>query len=165
MKWMDEMFAGMESDGAADSVKRDARKTKIEPSGHLEKETCGATEVWSTLFSTITADVAEFNRHAKRVGQAPVLMSQRQHQCEVYLPGMHSKKLVLSLENNDLHVCVHPEFPDQQATITIEPDADGKHGFWVLSGHTAQRAKLSAEQLSEYLLKPILSSASINREL
>jgi len=66
------------------------------------------------------------------------------------------------LENNDLYVSVHPDFPNQRLTITIEPDADGKHGFWVLGECTKERAKLSAQQLSEYLLKPILASASIN---
>jgi hypothetical protein len=75
---------------------------------------------------------------------------------------MQSRRLVLTLESNDLYVTVHPDFPNQQLTITIEPDADGQHGFWVLGEHTKERAKLSAQQLSEYLLKPILASASIN---
>jgi hypothetical protein len=75
---------------------------------------------------------------------------------------MQSKRLVLTLENNDLYVSVHPDFPKQRLTITIESDADGKHGFWVLGKRTEERAKLSAQQLSEYLLKPILASSSID---
>jgi hypothetical protein len=59
-------------------------------------------------------------------------------------------------------VSVHPDFPNQRLTIKIEPDADGKHGFRVLGEYTKERAKLSGQQLSEYLLKPILASASIN---
>jgi hypothetical protein len=66
------------------------------------------------------------------------------------------------LENNDLYVSVHPDFPNQRLTIKIEPDADGQHGFWVLGECTKERSKLTAQQLSEYLLKPILASAGIN---
>ena len=128
----------------------------------MEKQTPGAADVWGALFLSIINDINEFNTHAKRAGQVPVAVSHRPGQCEVYLPGMQSKRLVLTLDNNDLHVSVHPDFPRQQSTISIEPDADGKHGFWVLGEHTKERAKLSAQQLSEYLLKPILGSAAIN---
>jgi hypothetical protein len=163
MKWMDEMFADMENDRVAESATRGAKVAKVEEAEHLREQIRGATDVWRDLFSSITNDVQEFNKHAKRVGQTPVCISHRDCQCEVYLPGMQSKRLVLTLNNNDLHVAVHPEFPRQQSTITIEPDYDGKHGFWILGEHTKESAKLSAQQLSEYLLKPILSSAAINR--
>jgi hypothetical protein len=166
MKWIDEMFMGMEKDKAkdeaAESARLAARGTKVEPAEHREKPVPGAPEVWSALFASIGSDVSEFNKHPERSGMAPASISHRHNECEVYLPGMHSKRLVLSLENNDLFVSVHPDFPNQRLTITIEPDADGKHGFWVLGERTKERAKLSAPQLSEYLLKPLLASAEIN---
>lgn len=161
MKWIDEMFADMEKDKVAQSAKRGAKGHKVEGE-HPEKQTPGAKDVWGALFHSITNDVSEFNKHPKRAGHVPVAISHRSGQCEVYLPGMQSKRLVLTLDTNDLHVSVHPDFPRQQSAITIEPDADGKHGFWVLGEHTKERAKLSAQQLSEYLLKPILTSAAIN---
>jgi hypothetical protein len=92
-------------------------------------------------------------------------MLHRNFQCEVYLPGMHSKRLVLTLDNNDLQVAVHPEFPKQDVTITIEFDKEGQHGFWVLGETNKDSAELSVQRLSEYLLKPVLSSAAINSEL
>ncbi len=156
------MFVGMESDRVAESTKRVAKHPKAEAPEHLEKQVDGAMEAWTTLFSTITSDVAEFNGHPQREGHPPVCVSHRHCRCEVYLPGMQSKRLVLTLVNNHLQVSVHPEFPEQRLTLTIEPDAGGKHGFWVLGEHTKERAKLSAQQLSEYLLKPVLSSAAIN---
>ena len=85
------------------------------------------------------------------------------YRCEVYLPGMQSMRLVLALEDDGLKVSVHPDFPRQQLAITIEPDHEGRHGFWVLGDHAKENARLSAQQLSEYLLKPVLSSAEINR--
>jgi HSP20 family molecular chaperone IbpA len=162
MKWIDEMFTGMEKDKAAESAKLAARRTKVERTERGEKQVPGALEVWSTLFSSIENDVSDFNKHQKRAGKARVSVSHRHNRCEVNLPGMQSKRLVLTLENNDLYVSVHPDFPNQRLTITIEPDADGKHGFWVLGERTKERAKLSPQQLSEYLLKPIFASASIN---
>ena len=162
MKWIDEMFMGMEKHKAAESARLAAKGTKVEPTELQEKPVPGAPEVWSALFSSIRNDVSEFNKHQERAGRAPASVSHKRNLCEVYLPGMQSKRLVLTLENNDLYVSVHPEFPNQRLTITIEPDADGKHGFWVLGERTKEKAKLSAQQLSEYLLKPILASASIN---
>jgi hypothetical protein len=50
-------------------------------------------------------------------------------------------------------------------TITIELDPDGQHGFWVLGEATKESARLSVQQLSEYLLKPVLCCAAINREM
>ena len=162
MNWIDEMFMGLEKDKAAESARVAARGPKVEPTERREKQVPGAPEVWSALFSSIGNDVSDFNKHPKRAGQAPATVSHKRNLCEVYLPGMTSKRLVLTLENNDLYVSVHPDFPNQRLTITIEPDEDGKHGFWVLGERTKEKAKLSAQQLSEYLLKPILASASIN---
>ena len=163
MNWIDEMFMAMEKDKvkAAASAGLAARGTQGEPTKHREKPVPGAPEVWSALFSSIGNDVSDFNKHQARAGRDPASVSHRHNLCEVYLPGMQSKRLVLTLENNDLYVSVRPDFPNQRLTITIEPDGDGKHGFWVLGERTKERAKLSAQQLSEYLLKPILASASI----
>ena len=162
MKWIDEMFMGMEKDKAVESARLAARGPKAERPERREKQVPGAREEWSALFSSIGIDVSEFNKHPERAGKAPASVSHSRNVCEVYLPGMQSKRLVLTLENNDLYVSVHPDFPNQRLTIRIEPDADGKHGFWVLGERTKEKAKLSAQQLSEYLLKPILVSSSIN---
>jgi len=162
MQWIDEMFAGMEKDGAAELAKRGARGTHLHGTQHLNDESPGTVNLWSALTATIAKDVNEFNHHKERTGQMAVCISNRQHQCEVYLPGMQSKRLVLALEDNELKVSVHPDFPSQQSAITIETDLEGRHGFWVLGDH-AKNAKLSTAQLSEYLFKPVLSSAEINR--
>jgi len=162
MKWIDEMFMGMEKDKAAESAKLAAKGPEVEPRERREKQVPGALEVWRARFSSIGNDISDFNKHPERAGKAPASVSHRRNLCEVYLPGMQSKRLVLTLENNDLYVSVHPDFPNQRLTITIEPDADGKHGFWVLGERTKEKATLSAQQLSEYLLKPILASASID---
>ena len=164
MKWIDEMFASMEKDRAAESAQRAAKGTEADRTEHHTKKIRGAPDAWSALVSSITNDVHDFNKHQMRAGQTAVCISERRSQCEVYLPGMHSKRLVLTLNNNDLQVEVHPDFPKQPLTITIEPDKDGQHGFWVLGEPTKEGAKLSVQQLSEYLLKPVLASAAINRE-
>ena len=166
MLWISEMFASMEKD-LAESAKRSAHMPKVELAKHLTKKIPDTQAVWNALISSITNDVNEFNNHKERAGQTAVCVSSKHFRCEVYLPGLQSKRMVLTLDNNDLQVSVHPEFPKQQLAITIELDQDGQHGFWVLGGTTKEKesAKLSVQQLSEYLLKPILSSAAINREL
>lgn len=162
MKWIDEMFVNMEKDTAAALAKRSAKGTKVERTKHLKQQIPGAQDAWSALVSSITNDVKDFNEHKERAGLTAVCLSQRNFQCEVYLPGMRSKRLVLTLDNNELQVTVHPDFPEQKLTITIEPDKDGQHSFWFLGESTKQSAKLSVQQLSEYLLKPILASADLN---
>lgn len=164
MKWIDEMFAEIEKDSTASS-KRSANGTKVNRAKHLKSKIPGVLNAWKALVSSISNDVNDFNNHKKRAGQSVVRMSQSYFECEVYLPGMHSKRMVLTLDNNDLQVSVHPDFPNQQLTITIELDKDGKHGFWVLGKITQESAKLSAQQLSEYLLKPIFVSADVSGEL
>lgn len=118
--------------------------------------------VWNGLIGSITSDVNEFNARKERAGHIPVRLYQRKFQFEVYLPGMQGKRLILSLANNDLQVSVPPDFPKQPLTITIEADPEGKHEIWVLGEATKERLKLSAQQLSEYLLKPVLCSAAVN---
>lgn len=164
MEWINEMFATMEKDRAAVSVKKSVKDEMAKPD-HLRKPTPGAMDAWNMLVSSIANDVNDFNNHEKRAGQTAARMRQSHSQCEVYLPGMHSKRLVLDLANNELRVLVHPDFPTQQLTITIEPDLDGQHSFWVLGEPSKQGARLSVQKLSEYLLKPVLCSAAINREL
>lgn len=163
MQWIDEMFAGMEKDGAAKLVKRSVKGTHVDRTEHLEEENPDTVDLWSALTSAVAKDVNEFNNHKERAGQMAVHISNRHYRCEVYLPGMQSMRLVLALEDDGLKVSVHPDFPRQQLAITIEPDQEGRHGFGVLGDHAKENARLSAQQLSEYLLKPVLSSAEINR--
>jgi hypothetical protein len=164
MQWIDDMFVSMEKARAAAALaKGSANGRKVNQTKHLKNEIPGALNAWSALVSSITTDVNEFNKHKERAGQTPVRMSQRRFQCEVHLPGMHGKSLVLTLEDKDLQVSVHPDFPKQPLTITIDLDKEGQHGSWVL-GESKENAKLSDQQLSEYLLKPVLSCAAINRE-
>ena len=162
MTWIDEMFVTMEKDRADASAKRSAKGSRNERKEHRKKQIPGAQTSWSALVSTITNDVNAFNKHKKRAGQTAVHLSERPSQCEVYLPGMHGKRLVLTLDDNDLHVTIHPEFPEQQLTITIEPDNDGQHSFWVLGDPAKESEKLSVDRLSEYLLKPVLACADIS---
>jgi len=165
MKWIDEMFAGMEKDRGAVPAKRGAVGTKADRAERLRKQSPGALKVWSALVSSITSDVNEFNKHKKRAGQTAVCISKGPAQCQIYLPGMHSKRLVLTLADEGLEVSVHPDFPKQQSTITIELDKEGQCGWWVLGKLTKENAQLSGQQLSEYLLKPILATADINSEM
>jgi hypothetical protein len=164
------MFVTMETDRAAASAKRIARSaTNAGRTEHLKKQIPGAVDAWNALVSSIKSDVSCFNEHKKRAGQTPVRVAQRGFQCEVYLPGMRGKRLVLTLENVELDVSIHPDFPKQQMTITIELDKESQHGFWVLGEPakeepTKNDGHLSVQQLSEYLLKPILVSADINAE-
>lgn len=165
MKWIDELFANMEKDKIAVSAKRSANGTKVDRTEHLKEQIPGSLNAWSALVSSITNDVNDFNKHEKRAGQTAACVSQRHFQCEVYLPGMHSQRLVLTLDNNDLQVLVHPDFPNQPLPITLQLDKQGQHGFWVLGKTSTGSAKLSAQNLSEYLLKPVFACADINGEL
>jgi hypothetical protein len=165
MQWIDDMFVSMETERAAAALaKGNAKAAKVDQAKHPKKEIPGALNAWSALVSSITSDVNEFNKHKERAGQTPVRMSQRRFQCEVHLPGMHAKSLVLTLDDKDLQVSVHPDFPKQPLTITIDFDKEGQRGSWVLGESTKENAKLSDQQLSEYLLKPVLSGAAIDRE-
>jgi hypothetical protein len=165
MQWIDDMFVNMEKDRATAALaKGSANGAKVNQTKHLKKQIPGALNAWSALVSSITSDVNEFNKHKERAGQSPVRMSQRHFQCEVHLSGMNGKSLVLTLDDKDLQVSVHPDFPKQPSTITIELDKEGQHGFWLLGESTKENAKLSDQQLSEYLLKPILSCGAINQE-
>jgi hypothetical protein len=165
MEWIIEMFANMEKDRVAALAKRSPSAIKVAPTEHHNQQTAGTASAWNALVSAISSDVNEFNAHKERAGQTAVRIRQRPSECEVYLPGMHSQRMVLMLSNEDLQVSVHPDFPKQRLTITIELDPDGQHGFWVLGEATKESARLSVQQLSEYLLKPVLCCAAINREM
>jgi hypothetical protein len=163
MQWIDDMFVSMEENRTAASAKRSAKAVEVDGTRRPKKQVPGTLIAWNSLVSSIIRDVNEFNNHKDRAGQTPARISQRNFQFEVHLPGMHGKSLVLTLDNKDLQVSVHPEFPKQPLTITIELDKDGQHAFWSLGESGKESAKeLSDEQLSEYLLKPVLSSAAIN---
>jgi hypothetical protein len=162
MQWIDEMFVTMEKDRAAASAKRIEKAAKAEGTKHAKKQVPGALNAWNALVSSITKDVNEFNNHKERAGQTPARVRQRHFECEVHLPGMQGKSLVVTLDDKDLQVSIHPEFPKQPLTIAIELDKDGQQASWVLGDSAKESARLSDEQLSEYLLKPVLSSASIN---
>jgi len=162
MQWIDEMFANMGKIDTADEAKRRAERTPAGRSANRKKALPGMLAVWNGLIGSITSDVNEFNLHKERAGHIPVRLYQRKFQFEVYLPGMQGKRLILTLANNDLQVSVPPDFPKQPLTITVEADPEGQHEIWVLGEATKERLKLSAQQLSEYLLKPVLCSAAVN---
>jgi len=162
MQWIDEMFVTMEKDRAAAAAKKMEKVGKAEGTKHAKKHVPGVLNAWNGLVSSITKDVNDFNNHKERAGQTPARIRQRHFECEVHLPGMQGKRLVVTLDNKDLQVSIHPEFPKQPLAIAIELDKDGQHAAWVLGDSAKENARLSDEQLSEYLLKPVLSSASIN---
>jgi hypothetical protein len=162
MKWIDDMFVTMDKDRDAESAHRRVRSNGTVTKEPVKQRIPGALDAWKALVSAITNDVNYFNSSQRRSGHTAVCIAQRRFECEVYLPGMLSKRMVLTLDGNDLSVSVHPEFPDQMFAITIMPDPDGKHSFWMLGGLAKETRKLTTQQLSEYLLRPILSSAGIN---
>lgn len=163
MEWIDEMFVSMEKARAAASGKGSEKRTKVAGAEHAEKRGPGTAKAWNALVSSITKDVAEFNNHKERAGQTPVRISQRHFQCDVHLPGMQGKSLVLTLDHEDLKVSIHPDFPKQPSTIAIDLDKDGEHASWILGESGKENPKLSNQQLSEYLLKPVLSCANITQ--
>jgi hypothetical protein len=165
MGWMNEMFVNMEKDHTAEAAGRSAHNAKVDRTERPKKQTPSALTAWNALVSSISSDVNDFNNSKERAGHTVVRMSKRNFQCEVHLSGMAGKTLALALDNHNLHVSVHPDFPEQKVTITLELDSEGQHGLWVLGQATKESAKLSDQQLSEYLLKPILSCASINRAM
>jgi len=143
MRWIDEMFVNMQKDRTEASAKGSQRAAKVERAKHLKRQVPGTLKAWSELAS-ITVD--DFNNNKERVGQTALRMSQRRSQCEVHLPGMHGKSLVLTLDDNDLLVSVHPDFPKQQSTITIELDKEANTvtGFSANLPKKAQSCRFSS---------------------
>jgi|SRR5271165_1802984 len=161
MPWMKEMFVNMEKDRTAAAAERGTHHAKVDRT-NPQKRSPGELQAWNSLISSITSDINNFNDAKERAGHTAVRISKRNFQCEVHLSGMQGKTLVLTLDNQDLNVSVHPDFPEQTLTITLELDSQG-HVFWILGQAANESKKLSDQQLSEYLLKPILSCAAINR--
>jgi len=157
------MFVSMEKEKAAASANGSEKRAKVASTEHPKKQSPGIVNAWKALVSAITKDVTEFNNHKGRAGQTPVRISQRHFQCDVHLPGMQGKSLVLTLDNKDLQVSIHPDFPKQASAISIELDKNGEHTSWILGESSKEDAKLSHQQLSEYLLKPVLSGANITQ--
>lgn len=138
MQWIDEMFVNMEKERSAKRVER----------------AVSSIRAMSTSLTT-----------TESAGQTPARLAQRHFQCEVHLPGMHAKSLALSLDEKDLRISVHPDFPEQPLTITVEIGKEGQRSHWMLGGATEENAMPTDQQLSEYLLKPMLSTAAISREI
>jgi hypothetical protein len=162
MKWIDDMFATMDKARDVESADQRVRSNGIVTKEPARQRIPGALDAWKSLVTAITNDVNYFNSSQRRSGHTAVCIAQRRFECEVYVPGMLSKRMVLTLSGNELDVSIHPDFPDQQLAITIAPDPDGKHSFWVLGQPAKETRKLTAAQLSEYLLQPILCTAEIN---
>ena len=163
MEWIDEMFESMEKARAAASAQGSEKRAKAATAEHPKRHVPGVVKAWNGLVSSIAKDVAEFNNHKERAGQTPVRISQRRFQCDVHLPGMQGKSLVLTLDHTDLQVSIHPDFPNQPSSIAIDLDKDGEHASWILGESSKENPKLSNQQLSEYLLKPVLSGANITQ--
>src|ERR1700735_2462255 len=104
------MFVSMEKDRAAASAKRSAKRTEVDGTKRPKKQVPGTLIAWNSLVSSITKDVNEFNNHKERAGQTPVRISQRPLQCEVHVPGMQGKSLVLTLDDKGLMVRDHSSF-------------------------------------------------------
>jgi hypothetical protein len=167
MQWIDKMLSSTRVNKVAESTKRRAKHQKGGAPVDAEKQTAAARGAWSKLLSAIRNDVADFNNSKSRAGHSPVLMtddtsSPKQFQFEVYVPEMNSKMLVLNLAGNSIHSEVRPEYPDQQGTITWETGKNTKDDCWVLDGVGETRRGVTVQQLSEFLLTPILSSADID---
>ena len=165
--WIDEMMAGMKQDRDAASARRLAAKSRAEAVEVSDQPIGASREAWEDLLSVIRKDIQEFNCHPSRAGRSAVRMtdpawSLAQLQFEVYLPERRTKLLVLTLEKNRLYVLVRPDFPVQRLSITLEATPHSPPYRWVLDVASGSRKIITVPQLSEYLLKPILSSAEID---
>jgi|SRR5579872_3571014 len=164
MKWIDEMFVTMKADEETGfALKQRKRTTKEKPKGQIAQAT-GVLAAWKALTAAIAVGVNDFNLHPRRAGKSPVcmhdkLVSPTRFECDVLVPGMSSEMLVLRLDgNNSVEVSVHPRFPAQQLAITLESDDEGHDIHWSVGNASGSMARMSVQQLSEYVLKPILST-------
>ena len=131
-----------------------------------DKQLSIVKEAWAELLSVMRKDVKEFNNHKSRTSHSPALMSTEslalaRFQFEVYVPEMNSRLLVLTLTGNNLLVNIRPKFPEQEATITLE-SKKGKQYCWFVDGRGKEKKDVDAQQLSEYLLRPILFSSEVD---
>jgi hypothetical protein len=167
MPWIDEMLSATRLDKAPESAKKKLGHTSDGDADRLDQQISVGKDAWTDLLTVLRADVKEFNNHKSRAGHSPALMSGQalelaRFQFEVYVPEMNSRLLVLTLTGNSLHVNVRPQFPSQQWTITLESSKSGKHYSWFLDGTDKEKKEVSVQHLSQYLLKPILSSSEID---
>ena len=57
MQWISDMFADMEKERTAESLKRSGNGGQVDGPEHQQKATPGTPDVWSPLVSAITNDV------------------------------------------------------------------------------------------------------------
>jgi hypothetical protein len=167
MTWIDEMLSRRKASLDSESALRKRTHSEHGPAEKPEKLISVGEEAWAELLAVLRKDVKEFNDNKSRAGHSPVLMSTEKialakFQFEVYVPEMNSRLMVLTLTGNSLHVDVRPKFPDQQSTITLESSKNGKHYFWLLDATGKSKKELSVQDLSEYVLRPILSSSEVD---
>jgi hypothetical protein len=115
--------------------------SKVVPTERLQERAPGTLKAWNSLVSSITNDANQFNNDKERVGQTLTRVSRRHFECEVHLPGMQGKNMVLTFDNNEFQVSVHPEFPKLPLTIAIELDGEGQPASWLLGESTKENAK------------------------
>ncbi len=162
MEWIDGMFVAMKAD--EDIALKRKQHTKGEKPKNREKQAAGALSAWKGLTAAIAADVNDFNLHPRRAGKSQVcmhdkLVSPNHFECDVLVPGMSSEMLVLKLDNsNSIEVSVRPRFPAQPMAITLESDDNGQQSHWSVGNTPENKARMSVQELSEYVLKPLLST-------
>lgn len=169
MRWIDEMLSKTRAGKLAESVKRKTKVVAVAAEGNPIREIGGdARAAWAELLAAMRKDVDEFNKHKARAGHSPVLLtnealSLERLQFEVYVPEMNSRVLVLTLGEKGLRVDVRPHFPEQLSAIQIEFCPNSRRFSWVVDGGAGKaKNKLTVQQLSEYLLGPILSGTEID---
>jgi hypothetical protein len=164
MPWIDEMLSRSKENKIAAEAKRRTKKLSPGPVENSEKQIHAGKRAWAELLSAMRNDVNEFNKNKCRLGHSPVLMTSEASalagdQFEVYVPEMSSKLLILTLTGNNLHVVIRPEFPEQLSTITLSSTKKSPNYSWMLGGVDGAQKELNVQQLSEHLLRSVLSSA------
>jgi hypothetical protein len=164
MPWIDEMLSRAKEKKIAADAKRRTEKLTAGPLENSESRISAGKRAWAELLSTMRKDVNEFNNNKSRLKHSPVLMTGEAsalagYQFEVSVPEMTSKLLVLTLTGNNLHIVIRPEFPEQRSTITLSSTRNSQSYCWMLGDSDGAQSELSAQQLSEYLLRSVLSSA------
>ncbi len=163
MPWIDEMLLSTKKNVFAAAAKRHVKHARPVESEDSHRQPSAAKHAWKELLTVMRKDVNEFNIKG-RAGLSPALMTSEttaivNFQFEVYLPQMNSKLLVLTLDGNSLHTLIRPEFPDQQASITLESAPNNEHYRWMLGETDGTKTEISVPELSERLLRTVLSSA------
>ena len=158
------MLSRAKENKIAADAKRRTKKLSAGPLENSERQISAGKRAWAELLSAMRKDVNEFNNNKSRVGHSPVLMTSEASalagdQFEVYVPEMSSRLLVLTLTGNNLHIVIRPEFPEQPSTITLSSTKNIQNYCWMLGGVDGAHKELSAQQLSEHLLRSVLSSA------